>query len=206
MLTRKSISNSTKSRFSIHPAFPIIWGILLILGKSDGVLLVFVAALIHETAHIVAFLAYGERIEKIRLMPFGVSVSLRSAADVTCRKEIFAALAGIAANLAVGVISFLLRKTENILGADFFAACNFALAFINLVPVLPLDGGRALYFFLLKKSTPLAARRVSIIVSFVFLVPLSVCAVVLVVKTGYNFSLLMICAYLFAYIALKREI
>lgn len=70
MLTRKSISNSTKSRFSIHPAFPIIWGILLILGKSDGVLLVFVAALIHETAHIVAFLAYGERIEKIRLMPF----------------------------------------------------------------------------------------------------------------------------------------
>ena len=186
MLTRKSISNSTKSRFSIHPAFPIIWGILLILGKSDGVLLVFVAALIHETAHIVAFFAYGERIEKIRLMPFGVSVSLRSAADVTCRKEIFAALAGIAANLAVGGISFLLGKTENILGADFFAACNLALAFINLVPVL--------------------ARKVSIIVSFVFLVPLSVCAVVLVVKTGYNFSLLMICAYLFAYIALKREI
>lgn len=205
MSTPKFFSSSTKSKFSIHPAFPLVWAVLLILGKSDGVLLVFIAAAVHEIAHIVAFAACGERIEKIRLLPFGISVSLCSVTDVSCVKEIVAALAGIVANTVFGFAALAVGKTENVLGSEFFAACNFALAAVNLFPVLPLDGGRALYFLLLTRHSPRRAHIVTVVVSFVFLVPLTVLAVLLVIKTGYNFSLLMICVYLFSYIALNKD-
>ena len=195
-----------KNKFSVHPAFPLVWILLAMIGKGDGVLLVFISSLIHETAHIAAFLRYGERIKKLRLMPFGINVSLVSATDVSCKKEIFASLSGIAANIAAGALALAFGSTEKIIGADFFAACNFALAAVNLVPVIPLDGGRALYFFLLSKVSPGKAQRICLTVSFVFLVPLAALAIWLIVETGYNFSLMLICAYLFSYIALKREI
>ena len=65
-----------KNKFSVHPAFPLVWILLAMIGKGDGVLIVFISSLIHETAHIAAFLRYGERIKKLRLMPFGINVSL----------------------------------------------------------------------------------------------------------------------------------
>ena len=202
----KSTLRSTGNKFSIHPALPLVWGFLAFCGKGDGVLFVFAAAVIHEVAHIAVFLSYGERIKKLRLMPFGISVSLCSATDVSCGKEVFASLAGIIANIAAGIVSLLFGGVENLVGLDFFAACNFAFAAVNMIPVIPLDGGRALYFLLLKSTSPARAQQATTAVSLVFLVPLTAASFFLIIKTGYNFSLLLICIYLFSYIALKREI
>ena len=84
-------------------------------------------------------------------MPFGINVSLVSATDVSCKKEIFASLSGIAANIAAGALALAFGSTEKIIGADFFAACNFALA---AVPSFLLTADGRFIFFCFPRFRP----------------------------------------------------
>ena len=182
----------------VSPFFFIFWLVFALFGDVSNILYVLVCAVIHEAAHICAFIALGAEIKDIELMSFGISASLKNTMELSCKKEMICAAAGPTANIVFAAAAALLTYCPYVEGAEFLVYCNAALAGINLIPIIPLDGGRIIYFILLDILEVQKADKISKILSLIFLVPLTVFGVWLALYRK-NVSVIMICAYLIAY-------
>lgn len=87
---------------------------------------------VHELAHVVMMLACGGRVRRLTLRFADLRID---AAGLGYRQELLAALAGPLVNLVCGAL-FCMRSPA-------FAAYSLMLGIYNLLPVWPLDGGRA---------------------------------------------------------------
>ncbi len=124
--------------------------LFFIAGILDKGLLLFAVVLLHELAHTVTAVRLGVRVIEIELLPFGGVARLGSELALNTRKEMAVAIAGPLSNLvmialALGFRSYGMWDEE--LG-DFFIQCNLMLAVFNMLPALPLDGGRVLRAYL----------------------------------------------------------
>jgi Zn-dependent protease len=106
-----------------------------------------VTIVVHEVAHLVVARAFGVRGRRITLELRGGRAELEGRAP-TARGDALIAIAGPAANmLLAATIALAGRVVPDGLApvavlAGFLVALNLVLAFINLLPILPLDGGR----------------------------------------------------------------
>lgn len=104
----------------------------------------FVIVLWHEIGHLLAALRFGWTVREVRLLPFGGVVEVEDSGALPVREEILVALAGPAQNVLFAAIGWLL----GVLGladpvwTDWFIKANVLLAAFNLLPILPLDGGK----------------------------------------------------------------
>jgi len=154
------VPSSKRSHFSlggipvrVEPAFFVI---IAILGYNPyrpslpGVLwwiaIAFVSILVHELGHAVAFRIYGLR-PSITLHGLGGLTS--GSGELSPVRHIIVSLAGpLSALLLLGVPSFLLAQSDaitSIEGRDAVDAAvwiNIGWSLLNLLPVLPLDGGQ----------------------------------------------------------------
>jgi stage IV sporulation protein FB len=125
-------------------------------GLSSGLffVLLFVSVLLHEFGHILTARRFGVRTPEVVLLPIG-GVSRMERIPEQPRQELLMSLAGPAVNLVIGSVIALtlgglpqhpdMNMTN--LGKHLWshlAYTNFALAFFNLLPAFPMDGGRAL--------------------------------------------------------------
>ena len=122
----------TNQRVSVTVT-PGFWALLCLLIAFGGraAVLFFAAAVLHELGHILVLRVL--RIPICGLSLGGSGAALR--ADLTgAAREAWAIFAGPGTNL---LLLFCCRRLF-----PGFALCNLALAVYNLLPVLPLDGGR----------------------------------------------------------------
>ena len=116
--------------------------LLFVLGMGDLLLYYIPAIIVHEWAHVLASVALGMTFSEMELFPFGCAAKLECFA-VSRVKEIMVAAAGPMANMALaGGIFFVNKYAIEISVAERLIAANLALAAVNLLPALPLDGGR----------------------------------------------------------------
>ena len=116
--------------------------VLIALGMGDVLLCYVPAVLLHEWAHVLAATSLGMTITELELLPFGCAARLQCFA-MSRGKEIVVAAAGPAANMLFACAVFVTdRYALSIAIAEPLIAANLALASINLLPALPLDGGR----------------------------------------------------------------
>ncbi|MEM6942786.1 MAG: M50 family metallopeptidase [Pseudomonadota bacterium] len=110
------------------------------------VALIFASILFHELGHVIAAYFVGIRTREISLHVLGGSARLERHPE-NGREELIIVLAGPAVNIAIAVVLLALRFSGAI-GSDTVASelavLNLALAIFNMLPLLPLDGGRAL--------------------------------------------------------------
>ena len=102
------------------------------------------ACALHELGHLSAAAALGGRMEGLSLTAVGAELRIGYNAPLTYLQDSLVALAGPAANLLAG--GMLL-----ISGSQLAAALTLAVGGFNLLPILPLDGGRVV-------SLPLSAH------------------------------------------------
>ena len=115
---------------------------LLIVGMGDVVLYYIPTVLLHEWAHVIFASALGMTVSEMELFPFGCAAKLQCFA-VSRTKEIVVAAAGPAANMAAACAIFFIDKYGfEITVAERLISSNLALAAVNMLPALPLDGGR----------------------------------------------------------------
>lgn len=117
--------------------------------------LFFIFVLLHEFAHIVVAKGYGIKVEKTVIYPFGGRAYIDELIEEDPEKELHIAIAGPLVNVLLAVLiaaaqqnpDFILSQEQ----AHFAIRANLILAVLNLLPGLPLDGGRILRALLNKK-------------------------------------------------------
>ncbi len=115
---------------------------LIALGMGEVLLCYIPAVMLHEWAHILAATSLGMTVTELELLPFGCAARLQCFA-MSRGKEIVVAAAGPAANMLFACAVFVVnRYAFPIAISDKLIAANLALASVNLLPALPLDGGR----------------------------------------------------------------
>jgi len=126
--------------------------VAVLAGKGFEIFTIFFVLFIHETAHVIVARMFGLKVKEIDLLPFGGMVRLESMFELNPLHEICVSLSGPVLNMwmalsyaALGDIG-LFEVGEN----DFFVQANFMLAGFNMLPALPLDGGRILRALMLK--------------------------------------------------------
>lgn len=129
------------SGFSCSKGFLLVLAALIYLDGQGLVLWSILACVIHELGHWVMIMLMGGKVRALRLTVVGAEMKLDTQHSLSYGREVAAALAGPAANLLTAWISVLG-------GWHLFAGLNLCFGVLNLIPVFPLDGGRALSFAL----------------------------------------------------------
>jgi stage IV sporulation protein FB len=133
-------------KIKIHPTFIGLMIISALCGLAVRAFLIFGLVVLHELAHMLAAAGYGVKVRSIELYPYGGTAVLEDTFEGKKREETIISLAGPAFNFALFLMLQGLRG-EGIIHGGWtleLARINFWLAAFNLIPVLPLDGGRIL--------------------------------------------------------------
>ena len=142
-----------RPRLEASPGFLLLLGTLYWLDEGVGLLLWgLLACAVHELGHVAAALILGGRAERLSLTAVGAELSFSYRAPLSYGRDSFVALAGPAANLLLGGLFFLLDLRLP-------AMLSLGIGAFNLLPILPLDGGRVLYGLLAEKLDPDWADR-----------------------------------------------
>ena len=179
-------------RYSTSGLFIIFIVAFVLIDGSFLSLLTVAFSLWHEAWHVIVLKAVGGKIKSLNAIGFGIRLS---SGMLGYRQEIAVALAGPLSSLFMFFVflPFALKNEYTM----FCAFSNFLIFAVNILPVFPLDGGRALYFFMCEKLLLSDASKITKIITVIFLLPLFILSVIILIKTGYNLSLMLICLYLF---------
>ena len=114
------------------------------------------AAAVHEAGHWLLLRLLGARVLSLRLSALGAVLETDSG-RLSYGGELAAVLAGPAANL-LAALALTAPGRDEFLAA---AGANVVLCIFNLLPVRPLDGGRALFLLSSWLAGPAAGEAVS---------------------------------------------
>lgn len=130
----------------INLLFFVICFLFALVGNLARVLITFSVVFLHELGHVLMAYHYQIKIKKIEILPFGGVAELKDSFEVDPKIERKVALAGPLVNLGLVLLTSLLIRYDflNNKAALFFITCNLGIGLFNLLPALPLDGGRIL--------------------------------------------------------------
>lgn len=182
---------------TVSPLFFCLFAVLLLYepkGVAAGCL---AASLLHECGHLAVMLTRRTLPRRIAVGVFGMRIEKNIDFSLCLRDEFLIAAGGPVVNLACGML--LLQC-----GQAYAATVHFAVAGLNILPVYPLDGGVMLQcvlcHFLPAHTAEITLRVVSLLVVF----PLGVLGFFVLIRSGYNASLLAVDAYLIVLLLFKH--
>lgn len=142
-----------RPRLEASPGFLLLLGVLYWLDEGVGLLpWGLLACTVHELGHMAAALAFGGQVERLSLTVVGAELSFSCRFPMTYGQDGLVALAGPAANLLLGGLFFVLDW-------HLAAVISLGIGAFNLLPILPLDGGRLVYGLLAERLDPDWADR-----------------------------------------------
>ena len=150
----------------VHVTLLLFLGIIFTWGGGwFGLLLivaVFASVIAHELGHALVARSAGLPIIDISLYPFG-GMARMLVPPRTAAEEIRMAIAGPVVSVALGVFFLLLGWLSDQTAFLVLTEINMMLGVFNLIPALPMDGGRVLRALLARKmgyyrATSIAAR------------------------------------------------
>lgn len=161
----------------------------------------FLAALLHELGHIFAAEFLGCEIRELAFMPFGIRMKLKKGLEtLSKKKKIIVLFSGCAVNFLCCFLLFIINNRLTVI-----ATLHLIIAVFNLLPVGTLDGGRILFEIVLIKFPFNRAQIICDFVSFLIAGFLFILGAIMLIKTGYNFSLVVTAIYLIFMLIIRQK-
>lgn len=122
---------------------PLVF-VMIFSGQLAYYAIIFFSLMWHEAGHLLAALLCGVRVKSCVIAPYGGEIQFENPAVVQASSLLWIALGGpIATILGIGLAFFM---PELIAGK--LISVQLVLLLVNIIPILPLDGGRILLAWL----------------------------------------------------------
>ncbi|MCL2402086.1 MAG: M50 family metallopeptidase [Oscillospiraceae bacterium] len=184
-----------------HPKFSVSIGAAAVIaaffafGEARLLLLIFIAASVHELGHYMALRLCGGGVVELRLGVTGMSMRHQYSAAYIA--EIFIAAGGPIASAVLSAIAAIVARQTQVDILYHLAGMSLLLCVFNLLPALPMDGGRILYAAVSSKAeNPATADRVICMTSCVVIFFALTAGACILAVTRTNFSLLAAAAWI----------
>lgn len=179
---------------------------LLIIFENSGTAFAGIAAAaLHEAGHIAVMVYFGTAPEAINFNLFDIAIIDGKRHMRSTGQDLCIICAGVLFNTVFSAIFFAVYCVFKAQLLYTLFAANLFLGVFNALPVESLDGGQALYVVLLNKIGERRACFYTLIVSFIVVLPMAILGFLLVLKSAYNYSLLLVSCYLTVMLLLKKS-
>ena len=183
-------------KIKFHPLFAIYVFLCIYFGWFNNISYYVIVVTLHEFGHYALIKHYGYNVDSLVFSLSGAGI--RGNNNFKERHEILISIAGPLVNLALIIITIALWwifPLSYLYTQDFLIA-NIVVMIFNLIPIYPLDGGRILSAFLIKKgvkrSKILKFNQVLCIVLGIILIVLFIVSVFY----GINYNLIIMSIFL----------
>lgn len=168
----------------------------------NRLLIAYIITAIHECSHILTARRTGVKVSGVEILPFGITMRLGENGIRNPKDEIKIAIAGPLSNLIIAYAAYGLYSGE---ARDFIIFSSLAIGIFNLLPILPLDGGRIMRAILVEKYGCIRGSGIAMKVTGVFAVMILLAGALILYVTKFNFSILLIGGFLTANITEERK-
>ncbi len=172
--------------FRINPVFLLVVFLFILGGQLNKILICFTLVFLHESVHLLVAYFLGFEPLAVELFPFGGMAEYGGLISMSPVKEILIALAGPLFNLAFALLIYYLINlrllAESKILLDLFRY-NIIIGTFNLLPALPLDGGRVLRAWLVKMKGFPEGTVLALKIARVFALLLALLSIILLVKS-----------------------
>lgn len=176
-------------KLRIHPILLPVFLFLIVTGNLSTYAIIFLSLLIHEAGHAIAAWTAGMRIRSCTIMPYGGELVIPGQRTARKKERIRVALGGpVATSIVLFAALFL-----SFPGDDLAVRIQLALLALNLLPILPLDGGQVLCAVLETEGSEYRARTAMLIHSIILL---SVAVIILGVSLPKTLPYLLLALFL----------
>ncbi|CFX80580.1 Peptidase M50 [Syntrophomonas zehnderi OL-4] len=134
-------------RVRVNILFLLLCLIYTYVGLGMEILVIFTFVLLHELAHTIMAAVLRVKVAEIELLPFGGQAKIEDFTGLDPDKEIYIALAGPIMSLSLAAVFYFLPVLDSA-KTPLLIQINLFLGIFNLLPALPLDGGRILRAYL----------------------------------------------------------
>lgn len=185
----------------------LLVAVMVITGNSGNFTAIFFIILIHEMAHVIAARILKLKVREIELLPFGGAVKIQSIFELNPIHEVIIAAAGPISNILLLMIYFWgiqMGWVKEAIANTFFINTNLMIAGFNLLPALPLDGGRILRAILSREMGIKKATQIASGAGLLLALLLAVVGIYGLYYRVFNYSIFILAGFL-AYSAFKER-
>ncbi|MBQ7336033.1 MAG: site-2 protease family protein [Clostridia bacterium] len=184
-----------KRKLKVQPLALLFLLWMLISDRSGVGVMTVLAALLHESGHMLAAKCLHIPLRHLRMDLLGARLEV-CGRMLSYSEEWLLCAAGPFSSLCFAALASPLWKISSL--AIAFSCASVLLGALNLLPIRTFDGGRMLECFLSMFSGPRTVRRVMLCCSFMFLFLLWAVAVYFLLRAGDGLSLFFFSMSLFS--------
>ncbi len=183
----------------------ILYVLTISKSRTIGILLLF--AMLHEMVHLIFIYRFSVAPEMVAFNLSGANIKRGAIPSFNINSEIIINASAPVFNIFAGAVFHLLSKYFNAyqITLSEIANINFVLGFFNIIPFYTFDGGNTLKYLLLKFFTERKAEQIITTVSLIVTVAFSFISIHIFLNYQHNFSLIIMCIYMFLSIIFKKQ-
>lgn len=183
-------------RVEITFYFVALMAFIVSLRAPANLFITILSSLLHESGHLLMMTMLGNKPRMLRFEITGINIIRQQDISISLRNELIISLGGPLFNLLVVIISciFLCFYDNELLMS--VASINLILMLFNLLPVKGLDGGLAVFCILSRHIECEMCNKILKITSAFFIALIFIWGIYVLVKSGFNVSLIIIAIFL----------
>ena len=180
----------------ISAFFIAVIPLVVISGSYSQFIPAYVSIILHELAHMAIAASFGCRTVSLRVLPVGLSAEIDTG---NCRRKeklvIYSSGPALSFFLSAAAYLAYLLLSEKPQYLYFISLLNFCLAVFNLIPAVPLDGGKILQEILNDSVGLITAAKYIRLIALILCIIATAAGVYQILAGNLNFSLFIMGLY-----------